>query len=251
MLRRGAVRWIDEQRDAPALELTDVDIVLRNGLRSHDMRVDATPPADWGDRFTLRARTRQPLFSYAGDWRRWTGTFYADLPRGDVAQLKRHVDLPFELEGGQGSLRLWLDFQNNHWRSATADVQLNGVGVRLAPDVEPLAIAHAGGRLTASRDPAGVALSAEHFGFETADGVVWPAGDVRLSWQQLQRSVVVQQGPARLRQLHPREGAGRGRAATRWRPSAPASTSVRQGAVGRPRARDRRRSSRPTTSTWR
>ena len=194
VLRHGAVRWIDEQRAAPALELTGVDIVLRNGLRWHDMRVDATPPADWGDRFSLRARTRQPLFSYAGDWRRWTGTFYADLPRGDVAQLKRHVDLPFQLDGGQGSLRLWLDFQNNHWRSATADVQLNGVVVRLAPQVEPLAIARAGGRLSASRDPAGVALAAEHFGFETADGVAWPAGDVRVSWQQLQRSVVMKLG---------------------------------------------------------
>jgi len=194
VLRHGAVRWIDEQRNAPALELTDVDVVLRNGLRSHDMRVDATPPADWGERLTLRARCRQPLFSYPGDWRRWTGTFYADLPRGDVAQLKRHVDLPFELTGGQGSLRLWLDFQNNHWRSATADVQLAGVGVRLSPSVEPLAIARAGGRLTASRDPAGVAVSAEHFGFETADGIVWPAGDMRLSWQELQRSVVQKSG---------------------------------------------------------
>jgi uncharacterized protein (TIGR02099 family) len=194
VLRRGAVRWIDEQRAAPALELTDVDIVLRNGLRSHDMRVDATPPAAWGDRFSLRARTRQPLFSYAGDWRRWTGTFYADLPRGDVAQLKRHVDLPFQLDGGQGSLRLWLDFQNNHWRSATADVQLNGVVVRLAPEVAPLAIARAGGRLSASRDPAGVVLSAERFGFETPEGVAWPAGDIRVSWQQAQRSVVMRLG---------------------------------------------------------
>jgi len=194
VLRRGAVRWIDEQRAAPALELTDVDVVLRNGLRSHDMRVDATPPAAWGDRFSLRARTRQPLFSYAGDWRRWTGTFYADLPRGDVAQLKRHVDLPFQLDGGQGSLRLWLDFQNNHWRSATADVQLADVVVRLTPQVAPLAIAHAGGRLTASRDPAGVAVSAEHFGFETAEGVAWPAGDVRLAWQQAQNSVVMRLG---------------------------------------------------------
>ena len=194
VLRRGAVRWIDEQRAAPALELTDVDVVLRNGLRSHDMRVDATPPADWGDRFSLRARTRQPLFSYAGDWRRWTGTLYADLPRGDVAQLKRHVDLPFQLDGGQGSLRLWLDFQNNHWRSATADLQLDGVVVRLAPQVAPLAIAHAGGRLTASRDPAGVSVSAEHFGFETADGIAWPAGDVHLSWQQSQHSVVMRLG---------------------------------------------------------
>jgi len=194
VLRRGAVRWIDEQRNAPPLELTGVDIVLRNGLRSHDLRIDATPPADWGDRFTLRARTHQPLFSYAGDWRRWTGTLYADLPHGDVAQLKHYVDLPFQIDGGQGSLRMWLDFQNNHWRSAAADVQLSGVVVRLAPDVEPLAIAHAGGRLTASRDPAGVSVSAEHFGFETAAGVDWPAGDLRLSWQQLQRSVMVRQG---------------------------------------------------------
>ena len=194
VLRRGAVRWIDEQRDAPALELTDVDIVLRNGLRSHDMRIDATPPAEWGDRLTLRARCRQPLFSYPGDWRRWTGTFYADLPRGDVAQLRHHVDLPFQLDGGQGSLRLWLDFQNNHWRSATADIQLRDVGVRLSPDVQPLAIAHAGGRLSASRDPAGVSVSAEHFGFQTADGVTWPVGDLRLSWQELQRSVFVRQG---------------------------------------------------------
>jgi len=194
VLRRGAVRWVDEQRDAPALELTDVDIVLRNGLRSHDMRVDATPPADWGDRFTLRARCRQPLFSYPGDWRRWTGTLYADLPRGDVAQLRHHVDLPVELTGGTGSLRMWLDFQNNHWRSATADVQLEQVGVRLASDVEPLAIAHASGRLNASRDPSGVNLSAEHFGFQTADGLAWPAGDLRLSWQELQRSVFMRQG---------------------------------------------------------
>ncbi len=223
VLRRGAVRWIDEQRDAPALELTDVDIVMRNGLRSHDMRLDATPPADWGDRLTLRARCRQPLFSYPGDWRRWTGTVYADLPRGDVAQLRRHVDLPFELAGGQGSLRLWLDFQNNHWRSATADVQLSGVGVRLSPDVEPLAIARAGGRLSASRDPAGVALSAEHFGFETAAGIVWPAGDVRLSWQQAQRSVVVRMGRRAFVSRHRDQAIAE--AAGRPPPAAAASTS--------------------------
>ena len=225
VLRRGAVRWIDEQRNAPALELTDVDIVLRNGLRSHDMRIDATPPADWGDRMTLRARCRQPLFSYPGDWRRWTGTLYADLPRGDVAQLRHHVDLPLQIDRGQGSLRLWLDFQNNHWRSATADLQLSGVGVRLAPDVEPLAIARAGGRLTASRDPAGVSVSAEHFGFETADGVKWPAGDLRLSWQELQHSVFERQG-RRAYVSYSREKAiaqatGRALAA-----SAPASTST-------------------------
>jgi len=193
-LRHGAVRWVDEQRNAPALELTDVDIVVRNGLRSHAVRIDATPPADWGDRVSLRAQARQPLFSHAGDWRRWTGTVYADLPRGDVEQLEHHVDLPFELDRGRGSLRLWLDFQNNQWRAVTADVKLDDVNLRLAPDVEPLAIARAGGRLSARRDASGVALAVQHFGFETASGVAWPAGDVSLSWLQRQSGLVTHLG---------------------------------------------------------
>ena len=189
VLRRGTLRWVDEQRAAPALELTGVDIVVRNGLRSHDLRIDATPPADWGDRASVRALCRQPLFARAGDWRRWSGTLYADLPRGDVAQLKHHVDLPFELDGGQGSLKLWLDFQSEHWRSAAVDVQLRDVGLRLADKVEPLAIARAGGRLSAQRSPSGVTLAAEHFGFETAAGIVWPEGDLRLAWRQQQADV--------------------------------------------------------------
>jgi uncharacterized protein (TIGR02099 family) len=189
VLRRGTLRWVDEQRRAPALELTGVDVVVRNGLRSHELRIDATPPADWGERASLRALCRQPLFARAGDWRRWSGTLYADLPRGDVSQLRHHVDLPFELDGGEGAVKLWLDFQNEHWRAATADLQLRDVGLRLASTVEPLAIARAGGRLSAQRTPAGVTLAAEHFGFETAAGVTWPAGDLRLAWREQQASL--------------------------------------------------------------
>jgi uncharacterized protein (TIGR02099 family) len=222
VLRHGTVRWVDEQRNAPALELTAVDVVMRNSLRSHDMRIDATPPADWGDRVSLMARARQPLFSRAGDWRQWTGTLYADLPHGDVAQLKHHVDLPFELDGGQGSLRLWLDFQSNHWRSATADVELDGVGLRLSNGVEPLAIAHASGRLGARRDAAGVSLSAEHFGFETASGVVWPAGDLRVSW--LQKQVSIDAGPG-----------WRAGGDARRSPAGPGAPDARAGSANMPR----------------
>jgi uncharacterized protein (TIGR02099 family) len=186
VLRHGNVRWVDEQRQAPALELADVDLVVRNGLRSHAMRLDATPPAAWGERFSVRAAAHQPLFASAGDWRRWTGTFYADLPRGDVAQLKEYVDLPFELDGGQGAVRLWLDFQTNGWRGATADVHLQGVSLRMGPGLQPLAIARASGRLSAERTSVGVSFDAERFGFETADGVAWPEGKLHVSWYQRQ-----------------------------------------------------------------
>ena len=48
VIRGGSLRWIDEQRAAPPLELTDVSLVMRNGLRRHAMQLDATPPPGWG-----------------------------------------------------------------------------------------------------------------------------------------------------------------------------------------------------------
>jgi uncharacterized protein (TIGR02099 family) len=186
VLRHATVRWVDEMRHAPALALTDVDVVARNGLRGHAMRLDATPPPEWGDRFSARLIARQPLFAPAGDWRRWSGTFYADLPRGDVSHLAAHVSLPFQLDGGEGALRLWLDFQTNGWRGALAEVALSGVHMRLAPALEPLAITKAAGRFSATRTTAGVSFQADRFGFTTADGVDWPAGRLRVSWTQRQ-----------------------------------------------------------------
>ena len=74
MIRAGTLRWIDEQRDARRSRSPTSQLVVRNGLREHDLRLDATPPAGWGDRFTLRGRFVQPLFARSGDWRRWSGT---------------------------------------------------------------------------------------------------------------------------------------------------------------------------------
>jgi uncharacterized protein YhdP len=54
VIRGGELRWVDEQRAAPPLALSDVRLVLRNrGLR-HQLRLDATPPPGWGERFTDR-----------------------------------------------------------------------------------------------------------------------------------------------------------------------------------------------------
>ncbi len=67
MLRDGLLRWTDELRpQAPPLELRAVSLLLRNPGRQHQLRLDATPPADWGSRFSLRGRFRQPLLSLAG-----------------------------------------------------------------------------------------------------------------------------------------------------------------------------------------
>jgi uncharacterized protein (TIGR02099 family) len=186
VIRGGQLRWLDEQRGAPPLSLDGVDLVVRNGLRHHDLRLDATPPAEWGQRFSLRGRFTQPLLARAGDWPRWSGTLYADLPHTDVDTLQRYASLPFDLKTGRGALRAWLDVERGDWRGGAADLALDAVQLRLGRALEPLSLGRLEGRLQVQRQRDGVRISAQGLGFVTEDGQRWPASQFTLGWRQAQ-----------------------------------------------------------------
>ena len=94
VIRNGTVRWTDEMRGVPPLALEQVDFVMRNGSRRHALRLDATPPPQWGERFSLRGLFRQPLLSTRhGHWQAWEGQLHGDFSRVDVSQLRRYADL--------------------------------------------------------------------------------------------------------------------------------------------------------------
>ena len=184
VIRAGAVRWIDDARDAPPLVLGDVDLVVRNGLRDHDIRLDATPPTGWGERFSLRGRFSQPLFAKSGDWRLWSGTAYADLPRADLSELRRRVTLPFELSEGDGAVRAWFEVRVGQPTSVSADVNLRSVALRLDKSVEPLEFEQIEGRIDAERIGDRTSVAVRRFGFRTGDGLTWPKGDLRVAWRE-------------------------------------------------------------------
>ena len=184
VIRGGSVRWIDESRQAPPLVLDRVQLVVRNGLREHAMRVDATPPAGWGERFSVRGRFTQPLLARPGDWRRWTGKAYADLPRADVRELRQYVQLPFELSEGDGALRGWFEMAEGRPRSATVDLALRAVTLRLDPQVEALSFEQIEGRFDAVQRDDRISLAVRRFGFVTGDQIRWPIGSLDVAWRQ-------------------------------------------------------------------
>ena len=51
-MRGGRVLWTDELRGAPPLALEQVDLLLQSSTWRHAARLDATPPAGFGERFT-------------------------------------------------------------------------------------------------------------------------------------------------------------------------------------------------------
>ncbi len=190
VIRGGTLRWIDDARQAPPLALGNVEIVVRNGLRRHELRLDATPPAGWGERFSLRGVFAQPLFAGSGEWRRWSGTAYADLPRADVRELRRHVALPFELSEGDGAVRGWFDVKDGEPVGATVDVSLRAVTLRLAKDVEPLEFEQVQGRINAEKKGERIAVAVRRFGFLTGDAIRWPQGDLDIAWNRDQAGAV-------------------------------------------------------------
>ncbi|AMM24871.1 YhdP family protein [Variovorax sp. PAMC 28711] len=181
VIRGGTVRWTDERRQVEPLLLTDVEFVARNGGRRHAMRLDATPPAGWGDRFTLRGRFRQPLLSVrTGNWQTWNGEVYADLPLIDVTRLGRYVSLDARIRQGSGAVRLWADVKNGRAYGGAADLGLARVDTSLDKGLQPLVLSAVTGRLAGQRVDETLTFSTRDLQFDTADGLRWPGGNLWL-----------------------------------------------------------------------
>ena len=194
VIRGGVLRWVDEQRGAAPLQLNDVLLVMRNPGRRHEFRLDATPPAGWGQRFSLRALARSPLLARPGDWQRWTGTLYADLPEVDINGLRQQVDLPVGLQHGQATLRAWIDWDQALPLALTVEAAMHDVSVRLAPALQPLAFQHLSGRLVADRSASGVTLGIDRLAFTTGDGQAWAPSQLSARWRQVQALSLAQVG---------------------------------------------------------
>jgi uncharacterized protein (TIGR02099 family) len=177
-VRSGSVRWTDELRGQPTLELSQVDIVLRNPRQLHQLRIDATPPAGWGERFSLMGDVSSPLFTKAGEWKNWAGQVYANFTRVDVLQLKRYADFSVDLSKGNGAVRLWGQLDKGALTQATADVALADVDVKLSPELQPLVMPALSGRLSGQAVEGGLRVATQNLAFRTQDGIVWPGGNV-------------------------------------------------------------------------
>lgn len=208
LIRGGTLRWTNERAQLPlkamvrhgavaapavsapqaqTLALRDVDLILRNSARHHDMRLDATPPESWGERFVGMGRFKRGLLStHAGQLADWSGQIYAYFPQVDVSQLRQHVQLGADIQAGQGALRLWSDFANGQWTGGAADTELTDLNIRFGPQYPPLALDSLSGRLAAQVRTDGFEIATRQLSFVTAQGLRWPGGNLTLAYTPAQ-----------------------------------------------------------------
>ncbi len=190
VIRDGTLRWTDDLRGQPALALEQLDFVARNTARSHHFRVDATPPAAWGERLSVRGRLREPLIDLVpGDprrppWQHWSGEVFADFAQVDVERLQAYLDLSawgVDLRSGTGALRAWADVAAGRVAGVTADLALRGVQAQFGPQLPVLGIEALQGRVAATWGGRDFHLSTDNLWFRTLEGVDWPAARLSLA----------------------------------------------------------------------
>ena len=183
VVRGGTLRWTDELRGAPPLALDNVDLLLRNGNWRHRLRIDATPPPAWGERFTLMGRFREPLLStHSGAWQQWTGQLFAQFTRVDASQLRHYLpaDVGFAVAHGYGAVRAWVDVARGDIVGGSADIALSQVSATLGEKLRPLELARIQGRFSGKRQDGGFEAATHGLQFVTGDGLRWPGGNLRL-----------------------------------------------------------------------
>ncbi|MDI1259319.1 YhdP family protein [Aquabacterium sp.] len=211
-IEQGAVRWTDELRQAPTLLLQKVDLDLSShpglGTQVHHLSLLATPLPEFGQRFEVKARMTQPLWTLSAQeaastkalelpwWRRWlgdapkatdlstwSGKLSVNLPHADVQSLRKHVDLPVDVEGGRGRMAAELVLKQGRPSSLALDLNVQDVSIRLEKGLQPLAFRALSGRIMARNERTESHVALKKLAFTTTEGLVWPASSAQLAWR--------------------------------------------------------------------
>jgi len=176
-IRDAAVTWIDEQRGAPALALTEVNMVLRDGF-THRFALRAKAPPELASMLDVRGELRGGTFGGRN------ARLFAALDYTDLAAWQQWFDYPFVLQSGKGAVRLWLEFSDKTLIDATADVALSQVSTRLRKDLPLFELESLQGRLGGGqREDQGFEIFGSRITLTTGTGVTLPPADFRVRWQ--------------------------------------------------------------------
>ena len=187
-IRHGRLRWVDDLLQQPEVDLTAVSMQLRNGLRSHSWRLDAQPPAGWGQTISIQGQFSQALLnSNASDIASWKGRFYAQLPQIDISRMSvylKHASSA-ELLSGRGWLRAWVDIDQGVWNNQTLDLGLQDVRVKLDSRLDDIHLQQVAGRLHMQSWLGGLGqeVRTEQLQVTPAGGAPWSSGKTRFAWR--------------------------------------------------------------------
>jgi len=187
-IRQGRLRWVDDMLQQSEVDLSDVTVLLRNGLRSHDWHFEARPPAGWGQTISVQGEFTQALLnSNASDIVSWKGRFSVQMPEIDISRMSAYLKhaTSAELLSGKGRLSAQADIDQGSWNNQTLDADLQDMRIKLASHLDDIHLRQVKGRLFLQSWLGGLGqeVRTEQLHVTPADGAAWSSGKTRFAWR--------------------------------------------------------------------
>ena len=138
IVKDAVIEWRDELRQAPTLNLHQVNLRLLNRGGRHRFGLTASPPRDLSRPLDLRGELFGNSLNHFPQWR---GAVYAALDNADLEAWGKWLPYPLEVKNGLGGIRLWLGFSEGKINRAAGNLSLLNTQLRLRPELPALEIA--------------------------------------------------------------------------------------------------------------
>lgn len=126
LIRDATIVWQDDLRQAPALPLTGVDFLMRNGNLSHRFVVRASAGPALARNVELRGEFNRSLFSAnAANPANWSGQLYTSLDDVEPQAWSPWFKVP--RIAGRIAGRGWLQLDHGKFTELTTDIAVRGV----------------------------------------------------------------------------------------------------------------------------
>jgi len=132
VVNNATIVWVDEQRDAPALVLRQVNLRIESLFNHHQFALRAVPPPELATPLDVRGDFHGKSFD---DLQNWSGQLFAQLDYTDLLGWRPWLKLPEQLSNGRGAMRAWLGMEDGNITQFTADLSLRDISTKLGDNV--------------------------------------------------------------------------------------------------------------------
>ncbi len=191
IVRGAEIEWRDEQRKAPALKLSNLNLRLANDGDAHMVGLSALPPRELGPGMEVRASLEG---SSVRNPAQWNGRVYAEFGYTNLAGWRAWVDYPLDVRRGEGALRLWATLSGGRITQGTADVALSNVSTRLARDLPVLEVSSVRGRVYGRETARGYDFGVRSLALSSPGAPAMNATSFRATWEPASSASLTQRG---------------------------------------------------------
>lgn len=184
-ISHATVEWIDEQRNAPALKLQDLNLELDTPpwhriLSRHSLHVDTLASTTGKQRLMLDAQLTGNDLSKLPQWH---GNAALKLPQTDLAAWHQWLDLPAQVHAGKGSMNASLEFARGSVQRLQTHLNVRNLSVTTKQHDQTFHAAFLNGDIEWKQLIHGGKLAISHLSTDIQPGLKLENANGQIQWQ--------------------------------------------------------------------